>query len=98
MSSCAAEAKQLLISNQTQNKVEYTKQRTFTEGVGPGDGCSRAARVLERVVPHPKGFVYCSRATAEASRPSPWVAVGQAPLCFVLTLWAKKKQKWLTKK
>jgi len=35
----------------------------FTEGVGPGDGCSRAARaflgmscVLERVVPHPKGF------------------------------------------
>ena len=29
----------------------------FTEGVGPGDGCSRAARVLERVVPHPKGFV-----------------------------------------
>ena len=35
----------------------------FTEGVGPGDGCSRAGRaflgmscVLERVVPHPKGF------------------------------------------
>ena len=35
----------------------------FTEGVGPGDGSSRAGRaflgmscVLERVVPHPKGF------------------------------------------
>ena len=35
----------------------------FTEGVGPGDGFSRAGRaflgmscVLERVVPHPKGF------------------------------------------
>jgi len=49
---------------------------------------------LERVVPHPKGFVYCSRATAEASRLSPWVAA----LWFVLTLWAKKKQKMLTKK
>jgi len=37
----------------------------FTEGVGPADGCSRGARafsgmscVLERVVTHPKGFVY----------------------------------------
>jgi len=42
----------------------------------------------------PQRFCICSRATAESSRLSPWVA----PLWFELTLWAKKKQKRLTKK
>ena len=99
----------------------------FTEGVGPGDGCSRAARARAQECPRnlwggaqlfprhttcpraaqqvvclgkscapPQRFCVClsPRATAEASRLSPWIAA----LWFVLTLWAKKKQKRLTKK
>jgi len=74
----------------------------FTEGVGPRDGCSRAVRaflgmscVLERVVPHPKGFVYCSLTDNSGSFPP-------QPLGRTFVLRAnsvgQKKQKRLTKK
>jgi len=57
--------------------------------------CLLACRVSwKELCPTPKVLCMCSRATAEASRLSPWAAA----LWFVLTLWAKKKQKRLTKK
>ena len=69
----------------------------FTEGVGPGDGCSRPGRaflgmscVLERVVSHPKGF------TGKSANfpPQPLGRRFVVGANFV----GKKRQKRLTKK
>jgi len=67
-------------------------------------GCSRAARdflgmscVLERIVPHPKGFICLSTGNSVDFPPQPLGRRKSSCSWFVQISWAKKKKNKLTK-